>query len=191
MPIVNGSPSEIPRRIALLADEAPTAEAAARVFLAHLCDCAGWKAARMELRGAPGQRGVWHLRPGQAIGELRGVAEERRGLAAFMGGEQCWKTVMHPSGSVSFLFPVRAGERIVGGVEAFGEDAPEDSAVLELTLAVCAEAGPLLARKPAEANLVPLGLADPLTGLASRVLFMQHLATAVERARRSRNTAVA
>jgi len=48
----------------------------------------------------------------------------------------------------------------------------------------------VLARKPAAA-LLGWGIADPLTGLAARPLFMQRLTTAVERARRSPGAAVA
>src|SRR5438552_2541430 len=47
------------------------------------------------------------------------------------------------------------------------------------------------ARGPADAAFFAQGLADPLTGLAARPLFVQRLSAAVERARRSPGTAVA
>jgi diguanylate cyclase (GGDEF)-like protein len=181
-----------PGRIARLADDAPTAEAAARAVLAYLCARGGWYAARLELRNEMERRAIWHVRPRRSVEPLRRAAEERRHAPAWLdeslqGPE--WTTLARPQGA-SWLFPLRAGERLIGAVEVFAGGTVSDLD-LRRTLDLCSQAAPVLARKPADVGLLASGLADPLTGLASRPLFMQWLATAVERARRSPSTALA
>ncbi len=180
-------------RIAHVADEAPNAELAARAVLAHLCARAGWDAARIELRNEAERRPMWHVRPRRALSVLRYAAEERRLAPAFLDeglrGEARWKEVPRAQGA-SFLFPLAAGGRVIGALEAFTLG-KIGSGALDLTLAVCGAVAPVLARKPVDAAVFAQGLADPLTGLAARPLFMQRLTAAVERARRSPGTAVA
>src|SRR5207248_1233560 len=86
----------------------------------------------------------------EAKKEGRGAAES---LGEELGGETRWKTIARGPGGSSFLFPVIEGGRSVGTLETFGEHAPSDQTVFELTLAVCGEVGPLLTRKPPEAGL--------------------------------------
>src|SRR5919206_12632 len=82
-----------------------------------------------------------------------------------------------------------AAARRIGALETFARTEPGPAAV-ELTRALCEACGPILARKPAAA-LLDWGIADPLTGLAARPLFIQRLEGAVERVRRSPGAAVA
>ncbi|HZR08611.1 MAG TPA: bifunctional diguanylate cyclase/phosphodiesterase [Myxococcales bacterium] len=178
--------------IARLADDEPTAESAARAVLARLCARGGWAAARLELRNETERRPIWHVRRRQPIDLLRRAAEERRHAPTWLDEElrgPGWTEVPRPAGA-SWLFPLRAEDRLIGAVEVFARgEVSED--MLQRTLASCAEAAPVLARKPADVGLLASGLADPLTGLASRPLFMQRLAAAVERARQSASTALA
>jgi len=184
--------SALAERASRLADEAPTADEAARVLLAQVCAEAGWDAARLELRNEFERRPVWHVRRRRRLPSLRAAAEERRHAATFLDeglrGESPWLRRQRQAG-LSFLFPLTAGSRLVGALETFAQVEPAEG-LLELTRALCEACSPVLARKPAAASL-SWGVADPLTGLAARPLFMQRLATAVERARRSPGTAVA
>ena len=179
--------------VARRADDAPTADQASRVLLAQVCAKAGWDAARLELRNEEERRPIWHIRPRRPLDAFRTAAEERRHAASFldeaMRSETGWKRVSRPAGD-SFLFPLLAQGRLIGALEAFGPADLTDAA-RELTLSICAAVAPVLARKPAEGSLLARGLADPLTGLAARPLFMQRLVTAVERVRRSPGSAVA
>jgi diguanylate cyclase (GGDEF)-like protein len=180
-------------RIARLADEAPNAELASRVVLAQVCARAGWDACRIELRNEAERRPIWHVRPRRPLSRLRRAAEERRHAPGFLdealSREDRWKEFSRPEG-VSFLFPLAAGGRMVGALEAFALD-KIGAGALDLTLAACAAVAPVLARKPVDPAMLAQGVADPLTGLAARPLFMQRLSAAVERTRRSPGTAVA
>ena len=175
----------------MLADEAPTADAAARVLLAQVCARAGWDGARLELRNEAQRQPIWHVRPRRPLELLRAAAEERRHAISFLDEgleETGWRRYQRQEG-VSFLFPLVAGGRRIGALEVFARNEP-DPASLELTQGQCDACAPVLARKPAAAML-DWGIADPLTGLAARPLFMHRLAGAVERVRRSPGPAVA
>ena len=183
---------EVPvERICMLADEAPTADAAARVLLAQVCARAGWDGARLELRNEAQRQPIWHVRPRRPLELLRAAAEERRHAISFLDEgleETGWRRRQRQEG-ISFLLPLLAGGRRIGALEVFARNEP-DPASLELTRALCDACAPILARKPAAAML-DWGIADPLTGLAARPLFMQRLEGAVERIRRSPGAAVA
>src|ERR671937_2111614 len=134
-------------RICMRADGAPTAAAAARVLLAQLCASAGWDGARLELRNEAQRQPIWHVRPRRPLPLLRAAAEERRHAISFLDealGQTGWRR-QEREGGVSFLFPVLAGARRIGALEAFARAEPRP-AILELTAALCDACGPVLGR---------------------------------------------
>jgi diguanylate cyclase (GGDEF)-like protein len=82
-------------------------------------------------------------------------------------------------------FPVLLGSEIVAVLEFFTEQGiAADHSLLQLTFQIGTHLGRVLERKRAEERLVHDAAHDPLTGLANRSLFREHLNYAVSRHQR-------
>lgn len=85
----------------------------------------------------------------------------------------------------AFAFPVLAGADVVAVMEFFAhETVNPDEDLLSIMSQIGTQLGRVIERQRAEDKLIHDALHDPLTGLPNRVLFVDRLASALERHRR-------
>src|SRR3989338_426816 len=200
-------------QIAAAANEASTIQQAMQIVVDELCHYIRWPVGHVyvldaEVKGSLFSSGIWHLEDPERYAKFRKVSEmnpipEGLGIAGrvLKKSKPMWAedisnesicprapAAMQCGLKSAFGFPVVVGRNVMAVLEFFSEEHQEiDRMLLEATEQIGAQLGRSIERKQLADQLAHNAFHDALTGLPNRVLFLDHLALTMGRAKRDPN----
>ena len=200
-------------QIAAAANEASTIQQAMQIVVDELCHYIRWPVGHVyvldaEVKGSLFSSGIWHLEDPERYAKFRKVSEmnpipEGLGISGrvLKKSKPMWAedisnesicprapAAMQCGLKSAFGFPVVVGRNVMAVLEFFSEEHQEiDRMLLEATEQIGAQLGRSIERKQLADQLAHNAFHDALTGLPNRVLFLDHLALTMGRAKRDPN----
>lgn len=199
--------------IAAAANEASSVEHAMTIVIEQLCKYIQWPVGHVcvmdeNVRGGLFSSGIWHLEDPDRFLQFRKMTEVfhfSKGLGipgrVLQKNKAQWaedvtlesvcpraETARRCGLKSGFGFPVIVGEDVIAVLEFFSDrHQPTDRMLLEATGQIGLQLGRIIERKQLADQLAHNAFHDSLTGLPNRLMFMDHLALSLARAKRDRN----